>query len=415
VAAKYGIVQHTKFSREVIGARWNETTSKWCLTIKHKDGKEEQEECNVVFSASGLFSTPNLPEIPGIKSYKGPIFHTSHYDHSVDLRGKRVALIGTGSSGTQIAPALARAAEHLTIYQRTANWIVPFAFFRSPITENMSWMLTNMPFYWNWYCYGSFLKSLNFFSLQKFDEDWKAKGGSISKRNDDVREALTEYINECLKDRPDLIKKMMPKHAPLVRRMAVDNGFYDTVKSAHVDLVTDGIERFTEKGVITENGEEREFDVVVLGAGFKVSQCLWPVEYIGTEGMTLQKLWKKDGARSYLGMTMPNYPNLFMFYGPNHQPRAGSVHSMGEIWARYTVSSLVKMIEKGAKSMEVRREVFDDYNTRLDLQNKDLIWEAEGRGYYVNEHGRQGVNMPWTNAEYHAMVQQPNFEDYYFK
>lgn len=190
--------------------------------------------------------------------------------------------------------------------------------------------------------------------MQKFDRDWKAQGGGVSKRNDDVRSELGKYVKEYLKERPDLIEKMTPKHAPLVRRMAVDNGFHETVKCDHVDMVTDGIDSFTESGIITASGEKMEFDVVVLGAGFKVSQYLWPVEYLGTEGVALQKLWEKDGARSYLRMATPNYPN--MFYDPNHQRRAGSVHSMSEWWARYIVSSVVEMIERGAKSMEVKRE-----------------------------------------------------------
>lgn len=415
VAQKFDILEHMRFNREVVAAKWDAATSQWIMTTRHKDGTEEVQHCNVVFSAAGLFNAPNLPDIPGIESYKRPIFHTSRFDHSVDMKGKRVALIGTGSTGTQVAPALAEVAQHLSVYQRTAGWIAPFPFFRSPVSANLNWVFTHMPFYWNWHCYSSFVKSLNFFSLQEFDDDWKAKGGAINERNDNVRRALTEYVTECFKDRPDLLEKMMPNHAPMVRRMAVDNGFYDTVKQDHVDLITTGIERITETGIKTKDGEERKFDVILLGAGFKVSQYLWPVEYLGTEGMTLQKLWEKDGARSYLGMTMPNYPNLFMFYGPNHQPRAGSVHSMAELWARYSVSSVIAMIEKDAKSMEVKREVFDDYNVRLDRQNKGLIWESEGYGYLVNKHGRQGVNMPWTNGVYHLMVQKPNLNDFVFK
>lgn len=153
-----------------------------------------------------------------------------------------------------------------------------------------------------------------------------------------------------------------------------------------------------------KDGTEHIFDIIVLGAGFKVSQYLWPVEYEGTNGMTLQKAWEKDGARSYLGMAMPNYPNFFTLYGPNHQPRGGSLPSYSEIWSRYAVSSIVSMIEKGAKSMEIKKEVFDKYQDDLDLQTSKLIWESEGAGYFLNKHGRQQVNMPWTNAEYHPMI-----------
>lgn len=164
-----------------------------------------------------------------------------------------------------------------------------------------------------------------------------------------------------------------------------------------------------------KDGKTHEFDIIVLGAGFKVSQYLWPVDYIGTEEMTLQKAWEKDGARSYLGMVMPNYPNLFTLYGPNHQPRGGSLPSFAEIWARYTVSSIVGMIETGARSMEIKREVFDKYQDELDAQTAKLIWESEGASYFLNKHGRQQVNMPWTNAEYHPMIRNVNPDHFNYK
>lgn len=258
----------------------------------------------------------------------------------------------------------------------------------------------------------TFYRSLHLASLQLRDNDWTSQGGLINKRNDALRAALTDYMKSEIGDRPDLVAKMMPDYAPMVRRLVVDNGFFQTLKRDNVELVTDRIDRITENGILTKDGKHREFDVIVLGAGFKTSQYLWPVDYVGREGMTLQEAWQKDGARSYLGMTMPKYPNLFTLYGPNHQPRGGSLYSYGEIWARYAVASIVGMIERDAWSMEVKPEVFAEYQDRLDAQNRKLIWESTGSSYYVNEHGRQAVNMPWTTAEYHPMIAKPHLEDF---
>ncbi|KAI9743684.1 MAG: hypothetical protein M1818_003000 [Claussenomyces sp. TS43310] len=413
VATKYGIKEHIKYYREVVAADWDAKTSTWQVQIKHRnDTQPKTLVCNAVISAAGLFSTPNLPDIPGITDFRGPIFHTAQWDHSVDYHNKDIAIIGTGSTGTQLAPGLARTARSLSIYQRTPNWIVKIEGYRNSVNDYMYWLCDNLPYYWNWYCYGAFFRSLHLAALQYYDDDWIAKGGHINRRNDGVRKALTAYMHEKLGDRPDLLEKVAPKHAPLVRRLVVDNGFYDCLKQDNVELVTDDIERITEQGILTKDGKERKYDIIVLGAGFKVSQYLWPVNYVGRDGMTLEKAWKKDGARSYLGLTMPNYPNLFMLYGPNHQPRGGSLYSFGEIWARYAVSSIVGMIERGAKTMEVKQEVFDEYNTRLDDGNKGIIWEMKGSSYYVNEHGRQAVNMPWTTAEYFGMVAKPNFDEF---
>jgi 4-hydroxyacetophenone monooxygenase len=227
-----------------------------------------------------------------------------------------------------------------------------------------------------------------------------------------MRKGLTEFIRKKMSDRPDLIEKLIPKYAPLVRRLVVDNGFYDVLKQDNCELVTDKIERFTKNGILTANGVEREFDLIVLGAGFKVSKYFFPCKYVGRGGITLEESWKKDGARSYLGMVIPGFPNLFTLYGPNHQPRGGSLYSWAEIWARYAVTSVAHMIENDKKSMEVRPEVYDQYQARLDEATSKLIWESEGSGYYVNEFGRQGVNMPWTTSEYHSMVIKPNADDF---
>jgi 4-hydroxyacetophenone monooxygenase len=412
VTATFGIKKHMSFNCEVTRASWNQASSKWNIVIKHADGSAEVQDCNFIISCSGLFSTPNLPDINGIHSCKKPLFHTSQWSQNVDCQEKDIALIGTGSTGCQLAPALAHTAKSLTVYQRTPNWIAPNIFYNSLVPDEVNWLYDNMPYYWNWIRYGTFYKSLNFLRLQVRDQEWEASGGSVSEINAGLRAFLTNFMHEHFKDRPDLVAKMLPNVAPSVRRLVVDNGFYDAVLRDNVELVTNRIDRITETGILTTDGKERRFDMIVLGSGWKVSQYLWPVDYVGVEGMTLQKLWEKDGARSYLGMTMPHYPNLFTLYGPNHQPRAGSLFSCCEIWARYAVSSIVGIIERGAKSMELKREVFDEYQARLNLQAKKAIWETEGAGYFVNKHGRQGVNNPFTNAQYHPMIRQVNFDDY---
>lgn len=269
------------------------------------------------------------------------------------------------------------------------------------------------PGYWNWFCWVTYYRSLHLASLQIRDDAWESQGGKINKRNDALRASLMKYMESQIGDRPDLMAKMTPDYAPLVRRLVVDNGFFEILKKDNVDLITNGIHHITPTGIVSNDGLERQYDIIVLGAGFKTSQYLWPVNYVGRNGMTLDKAWKVDGARSYLGMTMPSYPNLFTLYGPNHQPRGGSLYSYGETWARYAVEAIVGLIERDASSMEVKTGIFNEYQTRLDEQTKKLLWESAGSSYYVNEHGRQAVNMPWTTAEYHPMISRVNFGDFH--
>lgn len=412
VAERYNVTDHFLFNREVVSCVWNEDSSEWELTVKHKDGRTETMTCNAIVSGTGLFATPSLPDIEGLRNFKGAAFHTANWDHSVDYRDKRVSLLGTGSTGTQLAATIASEAKSLNVYQRTPNWIMNMEGYRALIDDQVRYVFDHMPYYWNWYCYSAHVTSQQLQHLQNIDKDWQAKGGLINKRNDIVRKNLTQYIESKAEGIPGLLEKILPDHAPLVRRLVVDNGFYDALRRDNVELVTDDIVSFTETGVKTADGVERPCDIAVFGTGFKVSQYFWPCKYVGRNGATMQDLWSKDGPRSYLGMTMPGFPNFFSFYGPNHQPRSGGFYSWGEIWSRYTASSIVHLIENDKKSIECRRDVFDDYNARLDAKAAELIWELDGHGYYVNEHGRQSVNAPWHTADYHRMVMKPNFDDF---
>ena len=402
-----------QFNTEVIAARWNEERATWTVTLRRTDGVETQATANFLITGSGLFSTPNMPDIPGIEGFQGKICHTTHWDHNYDYAGQRIAQIGTGSTGVQLMPALARAAEQLSVYQRSANWIAPTEGYRASVPDETRWLFDNLPYYWNWYCYSAFDTSLGLQNAQTYDHEYRRKHGGVSEANDRVKAMLTEYIRSQLGDRNDLIAKCMPNHAPLGRRLVVDNGFYEALRLPNVELVTEGIERITAHGIVSRDGVERPFDMIVLAAGFKVSKYLWPVQYDGRGHATLEKAWAKDGARSYLGMTMPGFPNLFMMYGPQGQPRSGGFYSWAEIWARYAVGMIVKTVEGGWRSAEVKREIFDDYNSRLDEAMKEILWEVEGAGsYFNNEFGRSQVNIPFRTEDYHAMVVDPNLQDY---
>lgn len=413
VADTYKLRQSIETSTKLTDARWNEASRRWTVSIERDGGMEEQFETNVLISASGLFSTPNLPDIPGIADFQGKIFHTTAWDHDYDYAGKNIALIGTGSTGSQLMPDLARRGAHLTVYQRTPNWVTPVRGYHNMVTAEKRWLLDTMPGYSNWYCYSHHMAQMQTQNLHEIDPTWQAAGGLINETNDKLREGLTRYIRRKVGSRDDLFDKLVPSYAPMARRLVVDNGWYDTLVRPNVTLNTAGIDRFTPDGIFS-GGKETKFDLVVLGAGFKVSQYLWPVRYLGRDGATLEDLWNQDGARAHLTMTMPGFPNFFMLYGPNAGVRAGSFHSWMEILTRYICSAIVTTLEKGCEVIEVRREAFETYNADLDREMKKMLWETEkgGGGYYVNSFGRPGVQMPWTLGEFYDRVRQPELGDY---
>lgn len=414
VVDEFGIRDRIETDTRLTSARWNDQTQRWTLWIERADGGVETFDSNIVISASGLFSTPNLPDIPGIADFAGAMFHTTAWDHDVTLTGKRVALIGTGSTGSQLMPELARRAQRLEVFQRTPNWVTPVRGYHDAVSPEKRWLLDTVPYYSNWYCYSHHVAQMQSQNLHEIDPDWVAGGGHISEKNDKLRNGLTRYIRRKTGSREDLFAKLVPWYAPMARRLVVDNGWYDALLRSNVELVTIGIDRFVPEGIMTSDGALHEFDLVVLGAGFKVSQYLWPVDYTGRAGATLGGLWAADGARAYQTMCLPGFPNFFMLYGPNAGVRAGSFHSWMEILMRYIAKAIVETIESGHDVIEVRRAAYDRYNAELDGEMTKMLWEREkgGGGYYVNRFGRSGVNMPWTLADFYRRTEAPDFADF---
>lgn len=410
---KYGVFGKIRFDTHVVSADWDEEAAAWQVVIEHQGSPPETLKANFVISASGLFSTPKLPDIPGIDSFAGLITHTTEWKDSYELAGKRVAQIGNGASGAQLMPYLARHAEHVTVFQRTANWVLPMEGYRDKIPDDMQWLMQHVPLYWHWYSYNMHYLNGQLEGLQEFDHDWIAKGGAINARNDGLRETMTDFIRDRLKDRPELIDKVVPKYPPMARRPTVDNGWYDALLRDNVELVDEPIDHITPTSIVTRDGKDYPCDILVSAAGFATTRYLWPAIYTGREGTTLDTLWGEDGPRAHMGMTMPGFPNFFMFYGPSSQGRAGSFYSMAEIWTRYTLKAIVRVIETGARSIEVRDDAFRDFNRRLEEQNKNVIWETYGKGfYYLTQTGRSVVNTPWRCADIHSMLYEPNFDEF---
>lgn len=412
VAQKYGVRDKIRLGTSLTEARWDEELSKWQLCLQSADGARDTLAVNVVISASGLFSTSKVPDIPGIRSFEGELFHSTEMEAEFPLDGKRVAIIGTGSTGSQMMPAIARRAEELAIFQRNPQWVSFLPNYRHKVQPEVHWLHDHFPYYWNWYLLTMHLTQLEMQKCQTHDREWQRQGGTISERNDRLRQSLADYIRHIVGHDPELYQKCLPPYAPLVRRLVVSNGWYEALCRPNVHLITEPIDRFTPHGIATRDGAEYAFDTVILATGFQVAKYLWPVDYVGRDGTTLEDLWHTDGARAYLGMVMPKFPNFFMFYGPNGQPRAASFHTWAEAWSRYVAQAIVALIMQNADSIEVREDVFTDYNDRMDEATKELLWTEEGSSYYVNEHGRSGVNLPWETTIYHEWIARMNPDDF---
>jgi 4-hydroxyacetophenone monooxygenase len=412
VADRYELKDNARLGTSVEKAEWNPETARW--TVELSDGSSLSS--NFVVSASGLFANASMPDIPGLDRFKGQMQHTANWNDDFEPTGKRVALIGNGSSGTQLMPWLAEKADKLYAFQRTAQWIVPpLVPVTTKISPRLHWLMDNLPYYRKWHIYSLQVVAVNAQNGHELDPEWKAKHGTLSEHNDAFRANLKAYIAEQMQGRPDLIEKSIPTSNPLARRLIVDAGWYRTLTRPNVELITTGISEVDETGIKTVDGEHYDLDAIVLGSGFDTAKYFFPVEYKGEAGVTFDEVWRCDGPRAYLGMSHPEFPNFFSCYGPNSHPRSGSFHVWTEAWARYVSTFILAALNKGAKSLKVRRKPFEDFNEAIDGRFKSLVWGAvPGGGYYINEHGRPGVHMPFRAEEYYELLANPKIDDYAF-
>ena len=416
IATKYGPKEKIRFGRDLKKATFDEARSIWTVEVDSPEGLETYE-CNFLVNAVGTFTNPNYPNIEGKESFEGPMLHPSRWPADFDATGKRIAIIGNGSTGVQLLSPISADAEQVYVFQRTPQWISPRDKYGKAVEPEIRWLLDNFPGYWNWWRY---MAIAALFQTHKFlikDEEFVAGGGHFNPLNDKMRADLTHYIRAQVDGDQDLIDKLVPDYAPFSRRPVVDNGWYSALTREHVELVTDPIARITPKGIETEDGTVREVDVIVTATGFQIIKYLWPAEYLGKNETSIHDFWSKDGPRAYLSMMVPNFPNMFMIYGPNSQPVSGGtgLPIWYVIWSAYSAQLIIKAIEEGKTTVEVKTEAYQRYNDALDIESQKLIiLQKEGapdKNYYVNEFGRLQMNAPWYGPEFHRMCTNVEWDD----
>jgi 4-hydroxyacetophenone monooxygenase len=414
VAEKYGLRKNIRFETTVETAAWDESKGLWRVTLIGPGGKTEVVEANAVISAVGQLNQPRYPDIEGRDSFAGPAFHSSRWRHDVDLKGKRVAVIGTGASAFQFVPEIAPEVGKLTVFMRTPPWGLPVAHYHEDVPEGFKWLLEHVPFYDKWYRFYLFWTTTEgFLPMVKQDPAWNDPR-AVSEVNAGLREMVAQYLAAQVADRPDLVDKVVPTYPIGGKRAVLDNGVWlGALKRENVDLVTDKIVRITPKGVVTADGTEHEVDVIIYGTGFKASSFLSSYQVKGRGGRDLHEAWAGD-ARAYLGMTVPGFPNFFVIYGPNTNIVVnGSIIFFSEAAVRYIVGCLKLLAETGARSLEVKRDVHDAFNVKVDEANKGWAWGSPHvTSWYKNQFGRVSQNWPFGLIDYWRATLAPNPDDF---
>ena len=416
VMERRGIEPAIRFETEVTGARWDERTATWAVSVRSADGAEEVLPARAVISAVGQLNRPNLPEIDGLADFEGPWFHSAAWDHSIDYRGKRVAVVGAGASGFQIVPTIAPDVAHLTVFQRTAQWMFPNPNYHAKVGPGVQWALRHLPFYGRWYRF-LILWSACDKGLEgaKVDPDWPDQHRSVSEGNEFTRLIFTDWITSQLGDDAELLEKCVPDYPPTAKRTLQDNGSWlGALTRDNVDLVREGIDHIESDAIVTVSGERVEVDIIVFATGFQANRFLWPMEIVGRDGQTLREVWG-DRPKAYLGITVPGFPNLFCMYGPGtNLAHGGSLIFHSECQMRYITGCLDLLISQHRSSLEPRADVHEAYYERVQAELETLVWSHPSvtHSWFKNPEGKIHVLSPWRLVDYWNWTREPDPDDF---
>ncbi len=396
VADLCGVRPHLRLGQGAATAQWDDARARWRVTTT----SGEVHEARALVMALGQLNRPQLPDIEGRSSFAGPAFHSARWDHSVDLAGKRVAVIGSAASAIQLIPEVAKIAGRLTVFQRTPNWIVPRL--DREVTACEQRILTKSP-----EVPASEREHLYLAAELLF---WQ-----VFEYTQEGREWYTEQaLNHLQMQVPDaeLRRKLTPNYPIGCKRVLFADDYYPALMRPNVSLVTDPIAQILPEGVVTKDGVTHAVDAIVYATGFETTGWHWSVDVAGRGGVKLSEAWK-DGPEAYLGITVADFPNLFILYGPNTNLGHNSITFMLERQTEYIVQCLEAMRARGLATIEVTRAAQDRFNRELQARLAKTTWADPSCGsWYKTADGRITQNWGSHTRDYRKATQQVAWGDY---
>ena len=423
-ADKHEVRKHIRFNTEVSSVVFDEVTQTWSIQASQKTTKQttdnadrvEYIQANAVICAVGQLNRPAIPKLPGLEQFQGQVVHTAQWPEHLDVKGKKIALIGTGASAVQVGPAIAAQVESLAVLQRSGSWVVRRPNIDGVVSEDTKWVLNNVPFYAPWYRFQLFWAfGDGLFEALKIDPTWQGGSESISAFNARLRESMMKHIRRELAGRDDLLKKVVPDFPPFGKRVLGDAGWYSMLKRDNVRLETGAIKQVHAKAVELEDGTLIEADILVMATGFQAGRMLWPMDIQGRGGVTIRQKWGDDDPRAFLGIAAPEFPNFFMMYGPNTNiGHGGSALFLAECQTRYFMGLIQALRTQPIRSVECRQEVHDRYNQEIDHLLGQLSWSHPSVStWYKNAKGRIVTNQPWSLLDYWRLTYEAKLSDYH--
>ena len=412
-AEEFNIRPHIRFNTEVKRVDWQADTKTWRIEIAGPNGAG-MLDAPLLVSAVGQISVAKLPAISGMDNFKGALFHSSRWPEGLDIKGKKVAIVGTGASSMQIAPSIADEVAELTIYQRSPQWARPIPRYHDHLSTGAQYLLEHVPLYAAWFRFTMFWRyGDGLLPFLKKDPDWPHPERAMNRINDRHREEMAKYIEQKLAARPELIAKSMPSYPPYGKRILLDNGWYDTILKSHVTLHAEGVAAFSETEIIGEDGNTCAPDIVIMATGFEVTKMASRLNITGPGG-NLSEVWNGDDPQAYLGISVPDFPNFFMMAGPTTGlGHGGSGMFIAECHAHYIATTISTMLNEGIEQMAATAAAQAEYMQHYNDGHADMIWMHPGMTtYYRNSKGRVYSVMPWRLVDYWHMTRAPDLGHY---
>ncbi len=395
VTREFGIDQLVVPNTTVTSCEWDEGSRRW--TVRSDDGRAWDADAVVV--ATGQLHRTAYPAIEASETFAGRSFHSAEWDHGYDLRGKRVAVVGTGASAVQFVPEIAKQAGRLVVFQRTGNWFLPRK--NHPYPAPVKAIIRRVPgvqalrrrFIFH---YGESLTL-----MIRHPRTW----GRIGKAK------AVAFMRWQLRD-PVVRQKVWPDYTFGCKRVLFSSHFLRALQRPNVELVTDPITRLTPTGILAGDGTEREVDCIIYGTGFRTTEFMYPMEIVGAGGQTLREAWS-DGPHAHHGITVPGFPSLFLIYGPNTNTSGGSIIFYEEAQASYVRQALELVRDREIAAIDVRPEV-EAASDRVVQERFDGTAWTQCDSWYRDASGRIVTNWPGYMGDYAEQTRTIDPAEYTF-
>lgn len=398
-ATKYNILPDIRFNANVVNARFDEAASVWHVATE--DGRQFQAQSLVW--GGGALSNPFIPKTPGSETFEGEMFHSAVWRHDVDLRNKRVAVIGSGASAIQFVPQIAPKASRIDYYQRTAPWVMPKPdFVRSNFSKSLFRTFPALQ---------KLARGLTYVALES-----RVLGFVIHPKVMNVLEYVgMAHIKKHIKD-PAKRQAVTPPFKPGCKRVLISNDYYAALARDNVEVVTGNIERITPTGVVTKDGKTRVADVIIWGTGFSIQELIPKGMFYGLGGRDLSEVWRgQGGPEAFLGMTVSGFPNLFFMMGPNTGLGHSSMVYMIESQVQYALDAILLMRQNGVKQVDVKPEVQQSFVQQMQKRLKGTVWASGCKSWYINESGKNTTLWPGFTFRYRRATSRFHPTDYAIK